>query len=535
VTRQLVLRCPDWPVTAAMTAAGVPADSPAAVFHANRVVAASPAARRSTVVPGMRRREAQARCPSLAVHEVDPARDARAFEPVLHALELLTPRIELAEPGTCSFATRGPSRYWGGDEALAHRAWELAVGALSAAAPTPAAAIADSGFTARAATLVHPGGATVVPPGGAAAFLAPLPVGLLLDAAAQTPGAPQRELVDLFTRLGLRTLGAVAALPVGDVTGRFGPVGVHAHRCAGGADDAPLDARRPPPDLASVTVLDPPAEQVAQVAFAVRAGAEELHDRLAGQGLACTRIVIEVETEHGEHHARVWRQEGALRPATIVERLRWQLDGWLSLPEGAANAATAGVSMVRLIPDEVVPDDGRQLGFWGGATQADERAHRGIARLTGMLGHDQVLVPEWRGGRGPGEQLVLVPADTVDLSARVDAPVMPADPPPWPGRVPPPFPAVVRRVPVACELLDHAGRPVLVGARGAWRSEPAVLVTGGRSRRVEAWSSPWLYDERWWDPLGHRRCVRLQVTVDDGTAHMLLAERGAWHLEATYD
>ncbi|NIS33406.1 MAG: hypothetical protein GWN73_23965, partial [Actinobacteria bacterium] len=35
------------------------------------------------------------------------------------ALDDVTPRIEITRPGTCAFATRGPSRYFGGDEAVA--------------------------------------------------------------------------------------------------------------------------------------------------------------------------------------------------------------------------------------------------------------------------------------------------------------------------------------------------------------------------------------------------------------------------------
>ena len=113
--RTLVVACPDWPVLAA----GVAPDQPAAVVRANRVVATSPAARLDGVEVGQRRREAQGRCPGLVVLESDPARDARSFEAVAAVLERVTPRIELSRPGLVAFPTRGPSRYFGGDEALA--------------------------------------------------------------------------------------------------------------------------------------------------------------------------------------------------------------------------------------------------------------------------------------------------------------------------------------------------------------------------------------------------------------------------------
>ena len=81
--RVLALWSPDWPVTAAARAAHVTPDRPAAVFVANRVLACSAVARAAGVRRGLRRREAQARCPELAVLAPDPDRDARAFEPVV--------------------------------------------------------------------------------------------------------------------------------------------------------------------------------------------------------------------------------------------------------------------------------------------------------------------------------------------------------------------------------------------------------------------------------------------------------------------
>ena len=85
--RLLVASVPDWPVVAA----GCSPDAPAAVVSANRVVAATAAARSEGVRPGLRRREAQGRCPDLAVIAADPGRDGRRWEPVVAAVEFLTP------------------------------------------------------------------------------------------------------------------------------------------------------------------------------------------------------------------------------------------------------------------------------------------------------------------------------------------------------------------------------------------------------------------------------------------------------------
>ena len=119
--RTLVMWCPHWP----LVAAGVDPAVPAVVIHANRVVDVSPAALDEGIVPGLRRRESQSRCSGLVVLDHDPARDARWFEPVVAAVGELTPWVEITHPGRCAVPTRGPSRYFGGDEALAARVAEV--------------------------------------------------------------------------------------------------------------------------------------------------------------------------------------------------------------------------------------------------------------------------------------------------------------------------------------------------------------------------------------------------------------------------
>jgi protein ImuB len=61
------------------------------------------------------------------------------------------------------------------------------------------------------------------------------------------------------------------------------------------------------------------------------------------------------------------------------------------------------------------------------------------------------------------------------------------------------------------------------------------MVAGSPSGAVTGWSGPWPTDERWWDPAAARRRARLQVLLEDGTAHLLVLEQGRWYLEATYD
>ena len=154
--RTLVIWCPDWPVVAAEIVDGVPASGPVVVLHANRVLACSETARADGVRRGLRRREAQSRCPQLIVVEHDPARDARAFEPVVAAVEEVAVGVEVIRPGACALAARGPARYFGGEEEAAERIVEQVAQACEVESQ---AGVADGVFAAGLAARAgrHPG------------------------------------------------------------------------------------------------------------------------------------------------------------------------------------------------------------------------------------------------------------------------------------------------------------------------------------------------------------------------------------------
>lgn len=519
--RTLVAWFPDWPVLAAMADAGIDDAEPAAVFRANRVVACSAAARAEGVTRGLRRREAQARCPGLRVLPLDPAGEARAFEPVAAGLDAVCPRIEVIRPGLLAFDLRGPARYFGGDDAVA--------AAVIGAVPGPCRiGVADGTFAAtlaaRATWSLPVGGdgqVLVIPSGQSAAFLAGHPVEVL----------DRPDLANLLHRLGIRTLGDLAAIPVPQVLARFGAEGVVAHRLARGLDERPLDARHPPAELVFQSEIDPPAERVDTAAFVAKALADRFQAALAADGLACSRVVIEAETEHGERLSRLWRHDGALDAAAVAERMRWQLDGWLNGTGGGEERPTAGISLLRIAPEEVHPDRGRQDAFWGGTTLVDERAGRALSRIQGLLGPDAVCTPVLVGGRSPAERAVLVPWG--DDRAAVTEGRAAA---PWPGAVPPPSPALVHAPPLPANVVDAEGRAVRVSGRGLISSAPArVTVGGGRARSVVAWAGPWPVEERWWDPRARRRKARMQVVLEGGEALLLAVEGGSWGLEARYD
>lgn len=517
--RVLVLGCPWWP----LLASGVARDTPAAVLEGGRVTVATPGAAALAILPGLRRREAETRCPTLVNLKPDPAREAREFEKVLAALDGFTPFLEILRPGTCLFACRASARYFGGEEALATQV----LAAVTAAVRQDGCfglGIADGLFAASVAARksLRRGEPVIVPAGESAQFLAPQPVALL--------GRP--DLADLLRRLGLKTLGSFAALPPSDVLARFGHDGVDAHRQAAGADEHRFVPRPNRPVIELSEELDPPTDRSDIAVFAGKGLADRLAGQLEAEGLSCDKVVIEATTEDGQTLSRTWRLDGGFSPGAIAQRMRWQLDGWLTgsgeRPPGSA------LEKITIVPEEVTARGGVQLSFWGGQTEPGRRAVRGIARLQGLLGPEAVTVPEYRGGRGPDDRFRLVPADAVDLLNRQAVPGFLAEAP-WPGSLPAPSPSLVfadrRRVGV----LDGDGKAV--EADGERLDAPPACLTLGAGRRLEVtgWAGPWPVNERWWDPKASRRLVRMQVACADENAYLVAFENGRWWLEAAYD
>jgi protein ImuB len=146
-----------------------------------------------------------------------------------------------------------------------------------------------------------------------------------------------------------------------------------------------------------------------------------------------------------------------------------------------------------------------------------------------MLGHESVAHPVLAGGRGPGEQVMLVPfGDIRDARHPADRP--------WPARIPPPAPATVYPVPRPARVIDAAGVPVTVTGRAAVSASPDALTVGDSPwLAITAWAGPWPVTERWWDERNATRRARFQLVTEDGIAWLAAVELGRWQIEARYD
>jgi protein ImuB len=472
-------------------------------------------------------------CPELERPDgSSPDRDAaRAFARLVAVVTEFCPLVESVRPGVCAFAARGPARYYGGETAVARKIVDAAAGEGF----TCRAGVAEGLFAAMLAAGRGDGSDafTVVPPGRTREFLGRQPVGVIDDP----------DLTSLLTRLGIRTLADLAALPAADVASRFGAAGEAAHRLARGTGARPLAVTRPTADLSVAVEFDPPETVAEPVVFAAKTLAERFHTRLAAHGVTCVRMGVQARWADGRETSGLWRHDGLLTAVQVADRVRWQLDGAGSPASRAARRRASGTTkrsareggkdtaggivLLRLVPDQVVRATGHQLALWGEALITD-RVARAAMRVQAILGHEAVLRPVLVGGRDVRDRVMHVPFGEKKEPSR-------ARDRPWPGRVPGPAPAVVYPEPRAARVTDSRGFPVTVTGRCAVSAPPArVALDGEAPRGVTGWAGPWPLTERWWDHAAASRRARFQLATDDGRAWLAAVRDGSWQIEAGY-
>jgi protein ImuB len=465
---------------------------------------------------------------------------ARLFERVVAVVTEFCPRVEVVQPGVCAFGARGPASYFGGETIVARKiigavaelgvegkagiadglfaallAARVAEKGETGATVTGATVGATAGTDAGAVTAGSDGDAiTLVPPGGTTEFLGRQPVSVL----------DNPDLAGLLHRLGIRTLGDLAALPEQDVASRFGTAGEQAHLLASGRDLRPLAARLPTEDLSVAREFDPPETSAEPLVFAAKAVAERMHATLNAKGLTCVRVQVQARWDDGRENSRLWRHDGLLTAVQVADRVRWQLDGWRATE---TETETGGVVLLRLTPDQVVRATGQQLALWGEAVITD-RVARAAMRVQALLGHEAVLRPAIGGGRNVSEQVTHSPfGEKEEISLPPDQP--------WPGRIPGTAPALVFSVPREATVTDQAGRPVTVSGRCVISAPPERLTLQSEPKRtITAWAGPWPLAERWWDPDAASRRARFQLVTDDGRAWLAAVRDGRWQIEAGY-
>jgi nucleotidyltransferase/DNA polymerase involved in DNA repair len=277
---------------------------------------------------GMRLSEALARCPDLVLVPSDPERAETAWEDALGRLEGVGAEVEPGRPGEAFFEAGGLRGIYGTVE----RALRRVRGAIGP--PVRLGAGRTRLVAYAAAQRSRPRRAPVVVPAAMTrSFLAPLPLSLLRDRLDDDWG--RIDLPDKLERLGVQSLGQLAALPDAAIADRFGRLGLVALRMARGSE-GPLRPRRPPEGLVEglelgEAISGPQLERV--VALLV----DRVLANPARHGRSLRRLRLAARLAGGGG----WRDEAALRQAsTDRERLLLALQAKLGTIPGPVVSLT---------------------------------------------------------------------------------------------------------------------------------------------------------------------------------------------------
>lgn len=197
------------------------------------VSTASYEARRFGVGSAMPISRAYKLCPHGIYLPVDMAKYRHVSEQVMDLLHEVTDAVEPLSIDEAFLDVTGSRRAFGGGAAIARR---LKRSLFETTRLTASVGVATCKLVAKIASdLRKPDGLVVVPPGGEAAFLAPLPVRRLWGV------GPKME--EQLLRIGVHTIGDLAALDPARLERRLGSHGLDLSRLARGIDERPVSAQ----------------------------------------------------------------------------------------------------------------------------------------------------------------------------------------------------------------------------------------------------------------------------------------------------
>jgi protein ImuB len=326
------------------------------------------------VSAGMALGEALARCPELVLVPEDPIGVTQAWEESVRALEGIGAAIETTTPGIAYFDVDGLLSL--------HRHLQGLIAATRHAVGHPARiGGGPTRFCAVAAvTQSRPRRARLIEPREAKRYLAAQPVAMLAHRS-QTVA-----LVAPLERLGVRTLGELAALGAAAVADRFGRAGSLARALALGEDE-PLRTRQVEDELSeAMPVSETNSGEALQRVLGV------LVDRMIARPQRRARTIRAVMMFAALVERGTWRERVVFREATSdATRLRLALCTRLALLP--APAETLGVTVVE----------------WGPALsdQQDLLDDRKTERLAGLAN----VVDQTRSMAGPYAVLRIVQVD----------------------------------------------------------------------------------------------------------------------------
>src|SRR5438309_137504 len=332
------------------------------------VIAASEEASLFGVVPGMPLRQAEHLCPQATFLAPDHDAAANLRELISSALYDLAPVVEVRAEGVASIDVSGVVRS-GESIREARRRLRAAIGR------EPRLGLAPGPFSARlAAARARPGRLMQVE--YPRTFLAPL-------ASRELPlDEEQLERLDL---LGLRTLGAVAAIGPRELESQLGREGRRAVLLARGLEPDELIPWRPPQFTCAHRQFDPAVEDREALLFVSRALCGDLAAELGLRGAGAKRVRVRLVYESDEPDERL---STVRHPLSSAAELFGLIGGWVKEWQPRAPTTELWIEL------PVLEAAGRrQLRLWSGNDGTSEEVIAAFERLQERHGDDVVRRP----------------------------------------------------------------------------------------------------------------------------------------------
>jgi len=385
--------------------------------------------------------------------------------------EAFSPFFEQTTPDTVVFRIDGLRRLYGTHHQIAH-AIELRAGNdvnISIAETAEAAILAARNF---AGVTVHPD----------------------LNALDITTLPLTDEISEVLDSWGIHTLAQLAQLPETGIAERFGPAGVSLLRLARGAVDRPLKIFRPEITYDDRIQLDHPISLLEPLLFLIARMLNDQCEKLQSHGMAANEITIRLELETKTEHVRTLRLPIPMRESKALLKLL-QMDLEAHPPEAAT--AALGLSLKPVNPRTV------QNGIFLPVTPAPDKLELTLARIRGIVGEDNVGVPELLNTHHP-----------------------------HPFRLAPRQPLLTDPPPITIRHAFRYFRPPLAATVELQNGRPTRITASGIHGKVLNASGPWRTSGDWWTPAPWNR-DEWDITLS--TALYRIYREQHWYIEGTYD
>jgi DNA polymerase-4 len=312
---------------------------------------------------GMPLRQARVGCPRAIYLPAEPERERSTVAALAALLGAFSPRVAVVEPLPNAVITFDLGKITFPQAiALIERLNQRIRSGLGL---LPALGVASTALVAQqAAWRAGMGIAVLVPPGTEAAFLAPQPI---------TSLPVDIEILDRMERLGLRTIGDVARLPIDALQAQFGGAGPRLYQLARGIDTAPIPKTIDAPTISRARRFAGPLLDRGVLEQVIEALAARLAAQLLADGWAAGTVRLTLAVDDG---APVVLERRLAEPSSDGAMLTAAL---LALSRSAV--LEAGVTAITVAACDLVPTVVEQLSLFVPAGGSSQRLRDVLARL----------------------------------------------------------------------------------------------------------------------------------------------------------